>query len=122
MQNSELYRRGVVVPLDEKAEQSLRVNDVDESANVRYLSVDDRMFEMLREVGLFQEINSRCDSLLDDYEEEWIEATRVTEILVAIDSIADKAAQQPMIVAFLEEIRLLVKEAATLSRPVLFVF
>jgi hypothetical protein len=123
MQNAELFRRGIVVPLDRDAEESLRVNNVNDSTNVRYLSIaNDRMFETLWEVGLFREINSRCASLLDDYEEEMVETSSAAGILAAIESVAgNAAAQQPDVVKFLEDTRILVNEASTLSRPILFV-
>jgi hypothetical protein len=90
---------------------------------VRHLSIaNNRMFEKLWEVGLFREINSRCASLLDDYEEEMVEASSAAGILAAIESVSgNAAAQQPDVVKFLEDTRILVNEASTLSRPILFV-
>jgi hypothetical protein len=123
MQNAELFRRGLVVPRDRDAEESLRINNVNDSTNVRYLSIaNDVMFETLWKLGLFREINSRCASLLDDYEEEMIAASSAAGILTAINSVADNAAAQlPDVVKFLKDARSLVNEASTLARPILFV-
>ncbi len=41
MQNTELYRRGVVLPLDNDAEEALRSNEVDEATNMRLLEIAD---------------------------------------------------------------------------------
>ena len=121
MQNAELFRRGIVVPLDRNAEQSLRANNVSDATNMRYLGIpNDEIFETLWEIGLFREINSRCATLLDDYEEQMVEASSAAEILAAIESVA-KNATQPEVAKFLEETQNLVYEASALSRPILFV-
>ena len=123
MQTAELFRRGIVVPLDRDAEESLRANNVNDSMNVRYLSIaNDWMFETLWEVGLFRAINSQCASLLDDYEEEMVEASSAAGVLAAIELVAGNAsAQQSDVAKFLEDMRLLADEASKLSRPILFV-
>jgi hypothetical protein len=69
MQNSALFRRGVVLPLNEEAEEGLRYNDVNESTQAEYLEISRDLFSNLWEIGLFDEINRRCGSLIDDYEE-----------------------------------------------------
>jgi hypothetical protein len=61
MQNSELFRRGVVVPLDDRAEESLRCNNVNTTTQVQYLPItNDSLFEGLWKSGLFHEIYKRC--------------------------------------------------------------
>jgi hypothetical protein len=123
MQNSELFRRGIVVPLDRDAENSLRVNDVSRSTRVRYLGIaNDQLFETLWKVGLFQAINAQCRSTLDDYEEGLIEPSSASGILTALELVASKpAAQQPEVARFLADARGLVNEAAMSLRPILFV-
>jgi hypothetical protein len=123
MQNAELYRRGIVLPLDEDAEECLRANDVDTTTNVRVLAIpSEEMVDSLWRLGLFREINSRCATLLDDYEEEVVEASSVGAILGAVDSVARHVdAREPEMLEFLEGIRDLVRKACALSRPLLFV-
>lgn len=113
----------MVVPLDRNAEEELRANDVSNTTNVRYLGIPgDRIFELLWQIGLFREINSQCATLLDDYEEEIIEASSAARLFTVVEKIAKNSeAQQPDVAEFLEELSELVKEASTLSRPVVFV-
>jgi len=120
---SELFRRGIVLPLDEVAEASVRAYVVSETTSVRYLKIpSEELFETLWRLGLFREINARCGTLLDDYEEEMVEPARLGAILLAIDSVAKSGvARQPSVVNFLGQMRALVQEASDLSRPLLFV-
>mgnify|MGYP001154662421 CR=1 FL=1 len=121
MQNAELYRRGVVLPLDDDAEESLRSNDVGDATNARYLNVSDSTFFILWNIGLFQKINARCATLLDDYEEEVVEAASVDGITAAIDAVARNAAKHPDAAEFLEGLRNMAMRASRSSRPLLFV-
>ncbi|MDN5214021.1 hypothetical protein QQ020_18235 [Fulvivirgaceae bacterium BMA12] len=75
MQNSELYRRGFVVPLSEFAEKALSNNAVEESTTVQFYELsNDKVFEGLWEKGLFESINRHLGTVIDDYEEEKVEA------------------------------------------------
>ena len=123
MQNTELYRRGVVLPLDNDAEEALRSNEVDEATNVRLLEIADEVqFEALWRLGLFKEINARCATMIDDYEQEIVEAASVERILAAIDAVArDAVIKHPEMAEFLEDLRDLARQAALSSRPLLFV-
>jgi hypothetical protein len=123
MQNSELYRRGIVIPLDVEAELSLRNNDITECTNVCVLQIpDDGVFEELWSIGLFREINSRCSALLDDYEEDWIEAELAQGIVAAIETVVQTQTPLPPAVSrFLVDARRVIVEAVAQSRPVLFV-
>ena len=123
MQNAELYRRGIVLPLDDDAEKRLRANDVTQNTSIWLQEIpSQQLFETLCQLGLFQNINKRCSTLINDYEEEMVETSLVKEILAAVESVAlDAEAQQPDIVEFLGSFRALVQEACRVSRPLLFV-
>lgn len=78
MQNSELYRRGFVVPLNREAEQAVTNNNVDEQTSVEFYGLtSEEVFYDLWEMGLFDLINDRLGTMLDDYEEDKIEASQV---------------------------------------------
>jgi hypothetical protein len=123
MQNSELFRRGVVLPLDLEAEKLLRVNEVSEEMAVRYVEIPDQsFFEILWNLGLFQAINARSGSLLDDYEEAFIEASAVNFVLDSIDEVKTKEeAQHIEVRSFLNELSRLAVASQELKRPLLFV-
>lgn len=71
MQNAEVFRRGVVVPLDDLALVCLRANNVDESQAVKCASIaDEDDFTWLWEQQFFAFITKKTGVLLDDYEED----------------------------------------------------
>jgi len=81
MQNSELFRRGVVLPFNEEAEELLKINEVEETTSVRYLEIEDEEgFENLWAVGIFQKINERVNGMIDDYEEHFLEASKMSGV------------------------------------------
>ncbi len=123
MQNSALFRRGIVVPSNSESEELLRVNDVNEQTLVRYLEIpDESFFEILWALGLFQEINARSGSMIDDYEEEFIETGAIGSILESVEEVKSKPNAQNMEVqAFLNELLSLALESQKLQRPILFV-
>jgi len=122
MQPSALYRRGIVVPLNDDAEEKLRAYNVDSNTKVHVLSIPDQeLFESLWRCGLFKEINQRCCALLDDYEEEIIEASSVAKISAAVGKVGGTALEGSKERAFLRELDTLVSKAVELSRPMLFV-
>ncbi len=121
MQNSALYRQAVVLPLDVEAEECLRTNDVDPCMRVRALAIPNyEVFADLWRLKFFAAINARCAAIIDEYEEEWIDATAVTKVLAVIDSVAGTA-REAATLAFLGKLRALVVEAQAMSRPLLFV-
>ena len=123
MQNSALFRRGVVLPLDSEAENLLRVNDVNESAAVRYLEIPDQSsFETLWALGLFQAINAKAGSMIDDYEEEFIETASIGHVLQAVNDVRSRAEPlNPETQSFLAQLSDLVQESEKLKLPILFV-
>lgn len=121
MQNSALYRQGVVVPLDEAAEDCLRRNNADASTNVQFVEVPScEVFAEVWRLELFAKINARCTTLIDEYEEEWVDPSAAAEVLVEIDSVSDST-HDTATLNFLRELRELVSTARSVSRPMLFV-
>ncbi|MEQ9424573.1 MAG: hypothetical protein RJQ09_09160 [Cyclobacteriaceae bacterium] len=78
MQNSELYRRGIVVPLTEASQMALKNNVVERGLEVEFCELpSEEIFLGLWDKGLFETINAQLGSMLDDYEEEIIENKKV---------------------------------------------
>ena len=123
MQTSEIFRRGVVLPLTDDAESHLRANDVSEGMSVRYLEIADQiLFEALWASGVFQRINERAGILIDDYEEEFVEKDALPEIRHAVDEVRSSAVPlNSRVQGFLETLSGLVAEAQRMERPMLFV-
>lgn len=122
MQNSELFRQGIVLPLDLEAEQRLRASDVESSTNVRVVMIPTkRVFADICAMKFIDCINASCSALIDEYEEEWIDAEATGKLLLVIDSMC-RVAEKSDTIEFLSALRVLVVEAQRMSRPLLFVF
>jgi hypothetical protein len=119
MQNSELLRRSVVLPLDEEAEDALRSNNFNPDSKIQQLRIPNQdFFERLWKSDLFSEINRRCDSLVDDYEEDFVELSRIPDLILAVETIA-KGAREEDLKAFLKEFQLIAAAAMAVRRPLL---
>lgn len=119
MQASMLYRRGVVLPLDDDAERALSENDVDSTTNVMFVKIPtEGLFTMLWHLRIFEQINERCGLMIDDYEEEWVPAQAAKDVLAIANSISSST---PEIKQFLEQLRVAATTADETSRPLLFV-
>ena len=76
--------------------------------------------ESLWESGLFRTINRRCNTLIDDYEQEFVEASDVMEVSAAIEEISMHD-MRPALKLFLTDLQELCIKASRISRPILFV-
>ena len=122
MQNAEMYRRGIVLPLDDTAEHALRTNEVSESTNARVLKIaDNSEFEAIWQLGLFREINIRCSTMVDDFEDEVIESELVGEIIAVIDALETEPRPNSKTGDFLVDLRELARQAFRFARPLFFV-
>lgn len=121
MQNSERFRQGVLLPLDDKSEEQLRANDIDSSTAVRFAAIPDQaVFAALCHLKLFDDINANCGVMIDEFEEEWVDASNLVAVLAIIDSLTPQT-QRVEVLDFLIALRSLVVEAQRASRSVLFV-
>jgi len=123
MQNAALFRRGVVLPLDDDAEEALLSNEVEMAIHLQHLPIPtEALFEALCGHVLFDEINRRCGTLVGDYEEEFVEASRITDLIGATKATSEREdGSLPDSTAFLHELHKLTTRALELDRPVLFV-
>lgn len=121
MQCTELFRRGIVMPLTDEALEEIEANDVSEATAVRYVAIRaDGLFESLWSRGLFADINQRCNVCLDDYEEDWIDSADLKHVLAAVDAQLSKYSSPP-VTQFLVDLKRLVMEAIASKSPLLFV-
>jgi hypothetical protein len=91
MQNSELYRRGFVVPLNKEAELALINNNVNEQTDVDFFEIpSDQVFESLWTKGFFKKINEDLDLMIDDYEEEIVENFKINKLNEMLKEFKDK--------------------------------
>jgi hypothetical protein len=123
MQNSELFRRGVVLPLNQEAEELLKVNDVEETTPVRYLEIEDQEeFEAIWNTGIFERINKGTSGLIDDYEEHFVDVGLMPAVLEAIGEVrGSDSVNKDSVDRFLTTLSSMATEATSLGRPLLFV-
>jgi hypothetical protein len=123
MQLSHFFRRGVVLPLNAEAQIAMAHNDVDENTAARRISLDDDdLFYRLLVGGLFQKINKRTGSVLDEYEDESIgEPTKLVEIIKLIDHALANSSTDVETRAFVSEFREMCSEAIDRRVSVFFV-
>lgn len=120
MQNTELFRRGVVLPLNDAAEELLRVNDVSEDTPVLYIEIaEESFFEELWSIGIFRRINEKTNGLIDDYEEHFVDS--LESIIAATNETISEEILSSESRKFLLALSSLAAEAKTLNRSVLFV-
>lgn len=122
MQCSELYRRGVVLPLDSTALEALRLYGADSETAVEFLEIDEPLFAVLCAKGLFEMINARTGAHIDDYEEEWVEFEAADGIREAIHAFRAKfRLSDPDLLGFLTALEQLAATASRERLPLLFV-
>lgn len=120
MQLPQLYRRGVVRPLDDCAAKQLAAFKIESPIRVEWLQLmGDDHFALIWESGLFQRINDSCGIEISDYEEVELEASKVAAALNAVQAthVTNCSAS-----AFIERLEGLLYDAITSSRSVYFVF
>ncbi len=121
MQLSELWRRGIVIPLTtDKALEMARFS-VSSESDTLYLEIDSQeKFERLWQSHLFQDINQRCACHIGNYEEEPLPPEMLKNVL---EVIAEHRAgsQDDEQDDFLERLERLVARAGSLGFPVYFV-
>ncbi|MCB1099807.1 MAG: hypothetical protein KDN22_29840 [Verrucomicrobiae bacterium] len=119
-QLSEVWRRGVVVPLTNDSANEMAQFAVSSEAEALCLPIDtDALFYEIWATNLFQDINRSCGVLIDDYEEEKLPPEALGAALTVVSNHLSKARSQ--VFSFLKELEKMIKEAIKLSFPVYFI-
>jgi hypothetical protein len=121
MQVSEIYRRGIVLPLVDAAEEDLRYNDIEPTTAVRCLKITtDQLFANLWNSGVFEQINNLCGSLINDYEQDFVESSQLKKLRNVVEEAIGGASNREL-KDFLISLRELANSAILINRPLLFV-
>lgn len=67
--------RYISVPLNEQGIKDYNYGE--ESNNIKVFNIDETQFSTMEELGVFDEINNRCQLLIDDYESEEIKGSNL---------------------------------------------
>lgn len=119
MQLSQLYRRGVVRPLDDCAAHQLAALKIELPIRVEWLPIlDDTQFAAIWESGVFQRINDACGIEIADYEEVELAASKIGPALQVVRKETKSGAAVSM---FFEKLETLLSEAIATNKSVYFV-
>ncbi len=122
MQNAALYHRCVVLPLDATALEELYSWDVSPSTHVSLARLrPERVFYAFWRTGIFDAINARCGTLIDDAEEEIIQPDQLMAAAGAIDQKLPEIESEDL-AGLAREIRDLCRCGHEIGMPVFFVF
>lgn len=122
MQNSELYRRGAVVPLMTDGLLAIRHSEVSESTQVVAARLDrEADFEWLWEQNFFGRIGRLTGATLDDYEEDEIGADQADHVLKIVKQFQRRGGMPPAIHAFLADLAMVCATAKRFDMPIFFI-
>lgn len=119
-QLTELYRRGIVRPLDERARDQLYRYHVDVPIRCEWLPIlGEEGFATIWDSGLLQAIGRSCNLRITDYEEIMLESDRVG---LAVNSVKNFLLHHRKDEShFAESLLGLLQDAETSGMPVLLV-
>ncbi|QDT28902.1 hypothetical protein Enr10x_42490 [Gimesia panareensis] len=121
MQLSACYRRGILSPRNQEAENQLRSWNITHPILVEFISLNnDTDFDSLWDLRVFQKINGLCDSMIDDYEEELIDPDKLHLIVELIDKEFQNVRSVSLQNLF-EAFRELLLNAINNQKPVFFI-
>lgn len=87
MQLTELFRRGIVMPLNELSKVQLSSWNFGSICRVQFIPLNDDMnYLPIWDSQLFQKINEVCGTNIDDYEEECLTQNMIKDLLVLLNS------------------------------------
>lgn len=119
---SEVYRRGIVVPLSKDSLMNIRNDKVTEGDLVEILRLnDDDLFYRIWKAGVFTELNKICSSLVDDQEQEEVHSN-LEQLQKFLHRLEASDHLERDIILFLSSFRTLVEEAISRKMPLLFLF
>lgn len=120
-QITELFRRGIAVPLTDSAEACMRGWFAEPTISVLHLRIaDDEAFHGLWKTKVFKKLNQACGVIIDDYEEEVIEPGQLEQAIKVILEVVEDSKALPHR-PFLQELIKLLERAMAEHRPVFFI-
>lgn len=121
MQNSQCFRRGVVLPLTAEALDGLRKDDITAEADVSVVRIHGQdAFDAIWRSGIFQAINAETGSIIDDYEEWELASEHLGSVEKRTSSFIGNKKNNGVGV-FLIELLALVQQGRRLNMPLFFI-
>jgi hypothetical protein len=118
MQLSQLFRRGIVVPMTDHSAEQLSRWTVDDFVSVEFLSIaNESLFAEIWKAGVFQSINATCSTVIADYEEEDLQPAVLERVIATLTAQQDKI-KETTVRLFIESFIGLCRLALEKNRPV----
>lgn len=124
MQISELYRRGIIVPLDTEAWEAVASADVTGNEQIAFLKISDSddYFYKLWDTGVFHQINAAVGSFIDDYEDSAVEGLpALQQTKGIIEDLLQEHFYDPELREFFAELHALCDTAIESDMPLIFI-
>jgi hypothetical protein len=119
MQMSQLFRRGILRPIDDTAANELSSFHITQPILVEWLPIpSDGQFQLIWDSGLFQRINEACGLAISDFEEVELPWNRIRD---AIQAAQLSRSQDPHVRAFAVMTTSLLERAWQSEHSVFFV-
>jgi len=125
-QLSQLFRPGIVRPITPADEQKLCWPDYTEEdrgdAHVEWLALDCPALTKFWGKGLFSMINERTGAIIDEHEEEWVEAARMGGVREGVRAFRGKWRDSEVeLLVLLAAIEMLAEKASRAGVSLVFV-
>lgn len=117
MQPNALWRRSVILPLNNEAMHQIAVGVVTADTEVDVLPLND--FELLWQCGLFHKLNLACDTAIGDYECAWIVADQLPQALKVVTEFPTHG-HSTRVHEFLHDLSRLIVRAQEVAMPIYF--
>jgi hypothetical protein len=119
MQLSQLFRRGIVRPIDEDAAKQLSSFQITQPVLVEWLLIpSDAHFRSIWESGLLQRINESCGVAISDFEDVELPPSLLER---TIQAVRQSHSHDPFVSRFTELTTRLLERARLSDRSVFFV-
>ena len=80
-----MRERYLTIPLNETGKEDYNLG-YDHTNNVKIMTLSEEEFDYLAESGVFNRINEKCGSLIDDYESEIISSSDLKKCLDEVNN------------------------------------
>lgn len=119
MQLSQLFRRGILRPIDDAAATQLTSFHITQPILVEWLPIpSDAQFQSIWESGVFQRINESCGVAISDFEEVELPSSRLEH---AIEAVRRSRSHDPLVRHFKELTTSLLERARRSDQSVFFI-
>ncbi|WP_129600457.1 hypothetical protein [Anaerophilus nitritogenes] len=81
--------RYISIPLNADGEEEYN-NGIEDTENIKTLNLSDEEFNFLYSKGVFDDINNQCELLIDDYESEIIDNSKIQTCKEILSSFGDE--------------------------------